>query len=51
MGKSEKALEELSQLLDTFYSDIDGWVELSDLYMSCNQYVRSRLPTRSLTCP
>ncbi|KAL1731522.1 hypothetical protein EV714DRAFT_248822 [Schizophyllum commune] len=37
-GKIEKAIEELCQLLDTFYNDLEGWVELADLYSSCNQY-------------
>ncbi|KAF7341973.1 TPR-REGION domain-containing protein [Mycena venus] len=38
-GKIEKAVEELSQLLDTFYTDVDGWLELADIYTTCNQYV------------
>jgi len=38
-GKIEKAVEELSQLLDTFYTDVDGWLELADLYTTCNQYI------------
>ncbi|KAJ7701759.1 TPR-like protein [Mycena rosella] len=38
-GKIEKAVEELSQLLDTFYTDVDGWLELADIYTSCNQYI------------
>ncbi|KAJ7177956.1 hypothetical protein C8R46DRAFT_889118 [Mycena filopes] len=37
-GKIEKAVEELSQLLDTFYTDVDGWLELADMYTTCNQY-------------
>lgn len=39
MGMIEKATEELSQFLDTFYSDVEGWLELADIYSSCNQYV------------
>ncbi|KAJ6591122.1 hypothetical protein DFH09DRAFT_1138675 [Mycena vulgaris] len=38
-GKVEKAVEELSQLLDTFYTDVDGWLELADIYTTCNQYI------------
>ncbi|KAJ7099688.1 TPR-like protein [Mycena epipterygia] len=38
-GKIEKAVEELSQLLDTFYTDVDGWLELADIYTTCNQYI------------
>jgi len=38
MGKYEKAVEELSEFLDTFYTDVEGWLELADIYSSCNQY-------------
>ncbi|KAJ7507292.1 hypothetical protein B0H11DRAFT_2153665 [Mycena galericulata] len=38
-GKIEKTVEELSDLLDTFYTDLDGWLELTDIYTTCNQYV------------
>ncbi|KAF8062197.1 hypothetical protein FPV67DRAFT_260421 [Lyophyllum atratum] len=37
-GKYEKAVEELSKFLDTFYTDVEGWLELADIYASCNQY-------------
>jgi len=37
MGKYEKAVEELSEFLDTFYTDVEGWLELADIYSSCNQ--------------
>ncbi|KAJ6588472.1 hypothetical protein B0H19DRAFT_207703 [Mycena capillaripes] len=40
-GKIEKAVEELSQLLDTFYTDVDGWLELADIYTTCNQYIHA----------
>ncbi|KAJ7057100.1 hypothetical protein C8F01DRAFT_1153418 [Mycena amicta] len=40
-GKIEKAVEELSQLLDTVYTDVDGWLELADIYTSCNQYTQA----------
>lgn len=39
MGKIEQAVTELSSLLDTFYTDVDGWLELADIYNSCQQYV------------
>lgn len=39
LGWIDKAVEELNQLLDTFYTDLEGWLELADLYSSCNQYV------------
>jgi len=35
----EKAVEELNTMLDTFYMDLEGWLELADIYSSCNQYV------------
>ncbi|KAJ4490357.1 hypothetical protein J3R30DRAFT_3653693 [Lentinula aciculospora] len=37
-GKVEQAVLELSEYLDTFYSDVEGWVELAELYSSCHQY-------------
>ncbi|KAF5392704.1 hypothetical protein D9757_000977 [Collybiopsis confluens] len=37
IGKVEQAVSELSEYLDTFYSDLEGWVELAELYSSCNQ--------------
>ena len=38
MGKLDRAVHELSALLDTFYSDVDGWLELADIYLFCEQY-------------
>jgi len=38
LGRIERAIEELSQFLDTFYTDLEGWLELADMYSSCNQY-------------
>ncbi|KAG7096427.1 hypothetical protein E1B28_003864 [Marasmius oreades] len=37
-GKIEKAVEELKEYLDTFYNDLEAWVELADIYSSCYQY-------------
>lgn len=42
MGDTVKATDELCNFLDTFYSDIDGWLELTDIYSSCGKYVGSR---------
>ncbi|KAG1795016.1 uncharacterized protein HD556DRAFT_1236102 [Suillus plorans] len=42
-GKVEKAVNELVQFLDTFYTDVEGWLELADIYVSCNQYVLSHV--------
>jgi len=38
MGKLDKSVEELTTLLDTFYNEVDGWVELAEIYYLCNQY-------------
>ncbi|KAF9653693.1 TPR-like protein [Thelephora ganbajun] len=38
MGKLDKSVEELTALLDTFYNEVDGWVELAEVYHLCNQY-------------
>ncbi|KXN80770.1 ER membrane protein complex subunit 2-B [Leucoagaricus sp. SymC.cos] len=38
MGKTEDAVNELRQLLDTFYNDLEAWLELADLYSSCCHY-------------
>ncbi|KAL1748281.1 hypothetical protein HDZ31DRAFT_60474 [Schizophyllum fasciatum] len=37
-GQTAQAVAELCQLLDTFYNDAEGWVELADLYAGCGQY-------------
>ncbi|KIK07160.1 hypothetical protein K443DRAFT_87921 [Laccaria amethystina LaAM-08-1] len=37
-GKIQDAVEELTQFLDTFYTDLEGWLELADIYTSCNQF-------------
>ena len=37
-GKIDKAVHELSQYLDTFYTDVEGWLELADIYATCSQY-------------
>ncbi|KAG5731813.1 Tetratricopeptide repeat protein 35-A [Termitomyces sp. T112] len=41
MGKIETAVDELSRFLDTFYTDTEGWLELADIYTSCNQYTHA----------
>jgi len=38
MGRLEQAVEDLSKFLDTFYSDLEGWLELAEIYSKCNQY-------------
>lgn len=36
-GKLDRAVDELSAMLDTFYTEVDGWLELADIYLSCQQ--------------
>jgi len=38
MDKIDKAVEELNEYLDTFYTDAEGWMELADIHSSCHQY-------------
>ncbi|OJT04186.1 ER membrane protein complex subunit 2 [Trametes pubescens] len=38
IGKVDRAVEELSAMLDTFYTEVEGWIELADIYLSCQQY-------------
>lgn len=38
-GKTEKTVSELCAFLDTFYTDVEGWLELGDLYAESCQYV------------
>jgi len=47
----EKAVEELNTMLDTFYMDLEGWLELADIYSSCNQYVTYFHPDSTFTSP
>lgn len=39
MNKVEKAVEDLNEYLDTFYTDVEGWLELADIHSSANQCV------------
>lgn len=41
-NKIERCIAELDSFLDTFYSDIEGWLELADIYASQNLYTRSQ---------
>ena len=47
-GKIDKAVEELSAMLDTFYTEVEGWIELADIYASCQQFVMVFLSIHSL---
>ncbi|TCD65715.1 hypothetical protein EIP91_002291 [Steccherinum ochraceum] len=38
IGKIDQAVKELSSMLDTYYTEVDGWLELADIYSSCQQY-------------
>lgn len=35
-NKTERCITELTTFLDTFYSDLEGWLELADIYASLN---------------
>ncbi|EJD05303.1 TPR-like protein [Fomitiporia mediterranea MF3/22] len=37
-GDIAKAVDQLSKFLDTYYTDVEGWLELADIFSSCNQY-------------
>ncbi|KZT28258.1 TPR-like protein [Neolentinus lepideus HHB14362 ss-1] len=41
MGRIDEAVSELVELLDTYYTDVEGWLELADIYSSCRQYTSS----------
>ena len=38
LGNTDRAVEELSKFVDTFYTDVEAWLELADLYASQHQY-------------
>ncbi|GJE93376.1 tetratricopeptide repeat protein [Phanerochaete sordida] len=40
-GKIDQAVEELCALLDTFYTEVEAWLELADIYSSCQQYTHA----------
>jgi tetratricopeptide (TPR) repeat protein len=44
MNKIDKAVEDLNEYLDTFYTDAEGWMELADIHSSCHQSVFFHLP-------
>ncbi|KAI0275710.1 hypothetical protein BGY98DRAFT_40716 [Russula aff. rugulosa BPL654] len=38
LGDIDRAVVELSKFVDTFYTDVEAWLELADIYASQNQY-------------
>jgi len=36
LGETQKAVEDLCDYLETFYTDLEGWLELTDLYENVN---------------
>lgn len=44
LGKIDLAVDQLSKFADTFYTDVEAWLELADIYASQHQYV-SHPPT------
>jgi hypothetical protein len=47
IGRTESAVDELGKLVDTFYTDVEAWLELADLYNSLYQYVHFTNSTKS----
>jgi tetratricopeptide (TPR) repeat protein len=39
LGEIDRAVVELSKFVDTFYTDVEAWLELADIYASQNQCV------------
>jgi hypothetical protein len=37
LGDIDRAVVELSKFVDTFYTDVEAWLELADIYASQNQ--------------
>ena len=37
LGEINRAVEELSRFVDTFYTDVEAWLELADIYTSQHQ--------------
>ena len=50
LGRTQTAVDELSKLVDTFYTDVEAWLELADLYTSLYKYVSSANWTMSAVC-
>ncbi|KAF8314418.1 TPR-like protein [Clavulina sp. PMI_390] len=40
-GNVDEALEELLVIVDTWYTDVEAWLELADLYAECGLYSQS----------
>lgn len=38
LNKIDLAVEQLSKFADTFYTDVEAWLELADIYASQHQY-------------
>ncbi|KAI0701829.1 TPR-like protein [Cytidiella melzeri] len=38
MGRVDEAVNELCLMLDTFYTEVEAWLELADIYLSCHRY-------------
>ena len=37
LGEIDRAVGELSKFVDTFYTDVEAWLELADIYTSQNK--------------
>ncbi|KAG8882144.1 hypothetical protein FRB97_008632 [Tulasnella sp. 331] len=41
LGETQLAAEDLCEYLDTFYTDVEGWLELADLYSTVKDYTHA----------
>ncbi|CCO30572.1 Chromatin structure-remodeling complex subunit RSC7 AltName: Full=Nuclear protein localization protein 6 [Rhizoctonia solani AG-1 IB] len=51
LGKITEATEELVKYLDIYYADLEGWLELADIYATCNLFLTPSLDTTTLYLP
>ncbi|KAG8998748.1 hypothetical protein FRB94_006681 [Tulasnella sp. JGI-2019a] len=41
LGETQLAVEDLCEYLDTFYTDVEGWLELADIYSSVKDHTHA----------
>jgi hypothetical protein len=49
LGRIDLAVEELCKFADTFYTEVEAWLELADIYASQNQYA-THSPALRVSC-
>jgi hypothetical protein len=45
LNRIDLAVEELCKFADTFYTEVEAWLELADIYTSQNQYAAHSRPS------